>query len=157
MKQEVSTKMNNDRLTASFRQKSAGVSLFTIFLIGMYYAANLISLLPSSQPVPDGALSVVITTVVLIVVVESALQIVLFIGAGKIEHRTERDREIETQASWNAYIVLSAGVFATLASMFASFTPFEMGSTLLLAFLLAEIVKFSSQLTYYRRSQSDSN
>ena len=157
MKQEVSTKMNNDRLSASFRQKSAGVSLFTIFLIGMYYVANLMSLLPSSQPVPDGALSVVITTVVLIVIVESALQIVLFIGAGKIENRTELDDVIATQASRNAYVVLSVGVFAVFASMFAGFTPFQMGSTLLLAFLLAEIVKFGSQLVYYRRSQNDSN
>jgi len=46
---------------------------------------------------------------------------------------------------------LSVGVFATFASMFASFTPFEMGSTLLLVFLLAEIVKFASQLVYHRR------
>lgn len=88
MEQKISTKNKNVGLTASFQQKSAGVSLFTIFLIGMYYVANLISLLPSSQPVPDGALSVVITAVVLIVIVETALQIVLFIGAGKREsHR----------------------------------------------------------------------
>jgi hypothetical protein len=45
---------------------------------------------------------------------------------------------------------MAAGVFATFASIFAELTPFEMGSVLLLAFLLAEITKYGSQLFYYR-------
>jgi hypothetical protein len=152
MSQEVTNRRNQQTINAPFRVKSAGVSMVTILIIGMYYVANLISLLPSDEPVPDDALNVVITALVLIIVVEAALQIVLFIGAGQIEIRTERDDAIASRASRNAYIVLIVGVFATFGGMFARLTPFEMGSILLLAFLLAEIVKFASQIVYYQRS-----
>lgn len=151
MSQEITNRRNQQMINAPFRVKSAGVSLVTILIIGMYYVANLFSLLPSDEPVPDGALNLVITTLVLIIVVEAVLQIVLFIGAGRIEDRTGHDEAIASRASRNAYFVMIAGVFATLASMFAGFTPFEMGSLLLLALLLAEIVKFASQIVYYPR------
>ena len=109
----------------------------------------MVSLLPSAEAVPAGALGLAITSVVLIAVVEAALQIVLFIGAGRIE---ERDDTITAQSARNAYLVMTAGAFATFASMFAEFTPFEMGSLLLLTFLIAEIVEYGSQLIYYSRS-----
>ena len=139
-------------LNGPFRAKSAGVSLVVILIIGLYFVANAIALLPGDQAVPDGALSLVITTLVLVIVVESALQIVLFIGAGRIEARTTRDDSIAAQASRNAYHVLTVGVFVTFGSMLAGFTPFSMGSLLLLAFLLADLVKYASQVVYYRRA-----
>lgn len=142
----------NQQLNAPFRAKSAGVSLLTILTIGSYYVANVLTLLPSDESVPDGTLNLTITAIALVIFVEVVLQIVLFIGAGQIENRTERDEAIAAQASRNAYIVLTVGIFATFGSMFASFTPFEMGSILLTTFLLAESVKFASQLVYYRRS-----
>ncbi|MEO1439354.1 MAG: hypothetical protein AAFV33_03065 [Chloroflexota bacterium] len=139
-------------INAPFRAKSAGVSLVAILIIGLYYFANVISLLPSDENVPDGALGLAITAIVLIAVLEAALQIVLFIGAGRIEERTKRDDMIAARASRNAYLVMTAGVFATFASMFVEFTPFEMASLLLGAFLLAEIINFASQIIYYRRN-----
>lgn len=151
MSQEMENLMKHHAINAPFRVKSAGVSLVTILIIGMYYVANLISLLPSDEPVPDGALNLVITALVMIIIVEAALQIVLFIGAGRVEDRTERDEVIASRASRNAYIIMIVGVFATFGSMFASFTPFEMGSLLLIVFLLAEIVKFASQIVYSQR------
>ena len=152
MSQEVTNRSSRQTINAPSRVKSAGVSLVTILMIGMYYVANLISLLPSDEIVPDGALNLVITSLVLIIVVEAALQIVLFIGAGRIENRTDRGEAISSRASRNANAILILGVFATFGSMFIGFTPFEMGSILLLAFLLAEIVKFASQIVYYQRS-----
>lgn len=137
---------------APFRVKSAGVSLVVILAIGSYFIANLLTLLPSHEDVPDGALSLTLITIVLLAIVEATLQIVLFIGAGRIEDRSEQDESVTTKASRNAYHVLTAGTFATFASMFAGFTPFEMGSLLMSTFLLAEIVKFASQIVYYRRS-----
>jgi hypothetical protein len=47
---------------------------------------------------------------------------------------------------------MNIGVFATFASMFANFTPFEMGRLLMGAFFLAEITRFASQIMYYQRS-----
>lgn len=139
-------------INAPFRVKSAGVSLVTILAIGSYFIANLLTLLPSEQAVPDGALRLTLITIVLVAVVEAALQIVLFIGAGKVEDHTERDDAVAAKAARNAYLTLMVGAFATFASIFADFTPFEMGSLLMGAFLLAEIVKFASQIVYYRRS-----
>ena len=135
-----------------FRVKSAGVSLVVILAIGSYFITNLFTLLPSEQAVPDGAISLTLITIVLIAVVETTLQIVLFIGAGRFEDSSERDQTIVANASLNAYRVMTVGIFATFASMFADFTPFEMGSLLMGAFLLAETIKFASQIVYYRRS-----
>lgn len=139
-------------INVPFRVKSAGVSLVVILAIGSYFIASLFTLLPSEQAVPEGTLSLTIITIVLIAVVEATLQIVLFIGAGRVEDQTEQDHTATARAAHNAYLVLTIGAFATFASMFANFTPFEMGSLLMGAFLLAEIVKFASQIVYYRRS-----
>jgi hypothetical protein len=146
------TMNRQQEINAPFRAKSAGVSVVAILIIGLYYVANVVSLLPSEKAMPDGALGLAITAVVLIAVVETVLQIILFIGAGRIEERAERDNTIAALSARNAYLVMTVGVFSTFASMFAEFTPFEMGSLLLGAFLLAEVVKFASQLVYYRRS-----
>ncbi|NJL56616.1 hypothetical protein HC928_16730 [bacterium] len=145
-------KRGKQEINAPFRVKSAGVSLVIILAIGSYFIANLLTLLPSEQAVPDGALRLTLITIVLVAVVEAGLQIVLFIGAGRIEDPSERDTTVAAKASRNAYLVMTIGAFATFASMFAGFTPFEMGSLLMGAFLLAEIVKFASQIVYYRRS-----
>lgn len=139
-------------INAPFRVKSAGVSLVVILVIGSYFIANLLTLLPSDEAVPDSALSLTLITIALIAVVEAMLQIVLFIGAGRVDDQSERDQTVAAKASRNAHLVLTVGTFATFASMFADFTPFEMGSLLMGAFLLAEIVKFASQIMYYRRS-----
>lgn len=143
---------NQQEINAPFHIKSAGVSLVVILAIGSYFIANWLTLLPSEQAVPDGALSLTIVTIVLIAVVQATLQIVLFIGAGKIEEEAEQDKVVSAKAARNAYLVMNIGVFATFASMFADFTPFEMGGLLMGAFLLAEITRFASQIMYYRRS-----
>lgn len=154
MSQQTMNRICQQEINAPFRAKSAGISLIAVVIIGLYYFANIISLLPSEDNVPEGALGLAITAVVLIIVVQAMLQITLFVGAGRIEARTERDAAIAAGAARNAYLVMTTGVFATFASTFAGLTAFEMGSVLLLAFLLAETVKFASQLIYYRRRAS---
>ena len=121
-------------------------------MIGVYYFANMLELPASEEDLPDGAISLAITALILMIVAEVVLQIVLFIGAGKIEVRTARDDVVSARSARKAYLVLSAGVLITFSAMFARLSLFEMGNLLLLAFLLAEIVKFGSQLVYYRRS-----
>lgn len=140
------------QITAPFHVKSAGVSLIAIIIVGMYYFANLLNLPSGTQAVPAGAINLVISAVVIIIVIEVALQIVLFIGAGQIDELTEQDKTITVQASRNAYRVLTVGVMATFGSLFIGVTSFVMGNILLLFFLLAEIVKYSSQLWYTYRS-----
>ena len=149
---QTNLKRGTQEINAPFHIKSAGVSLVVILAIGSYFIANLLTLLPSEQAVPDGAISLTIITIVLIAVVQSGLQIVLFIGAGKIEEEAEQDKVVSAKAARNAYLVMNIGVFATFVSMFADFTPFEMGGLLMGAFFLAEITRFASQIMYYRRS-----
>lgn len=143
---------STQQINAPFRAKSAGVSLVATLLIGSYYGVNALALLPSDQAVPAGALPLALTATILFVVVETVLHIVLFIGAGRIAKLSERDTAVGLAARRNAYVTLTVGVFAALAAMFAGFTPFEMGSVLLLGFLLAEAVRFGSQVVYYLRT-----
>lgn len=152
MSQTTTEHRSQQTINAPFRVKSAGLSLIVILIIGAYYTSNMLAMLAGSEGTPDGALNLAITALVLFIVVEATLQIVLFIGAGRIEKRTQRDDIITARASRNAYIVLTVGVFATVAGMITGFSQFELVNVLLMAFLLAEIVKFGSQLLYYRRA-----
>lgn len=149
---QTNLKRSKQEINAPFHIKSAGVSLVVILAIGSYFFANWLTLLPGEQAVPDGAISLTIITIILIAVVQATLQIVLFIGAGKIEEEAEQDKAIGAKAARNAYLVMNIGVFATFASMFADFTPFEMGGLLMGAFFLAEITRFASQIMVYRHS-----
>lgn len=61
------------QITAPFHAKSAGVSLIAIMIVGIYYFTNLLNLQPNAQSLPAGALNLVISAVVIIVVIEVAL------------------------------------------------------------------------------------
>lgn len=152
MSQNQPYRSSTQQINAPFRAKSAGISLVAVLLIGSYYIVNALALLPSGQAVPDGALSLALTAMILLVIVESVLHIVLFIGAGRIEAHSERDTTVSLAAGRNGHVIVTASVFAAVVGMFAGFTPFEMGSVLLVGFLLAEAVRFGSQLLYYRRT-----
>ncbi len=143
---------SNQELNVSFRAKSAGVSLVVIFMVGVYYLVNMLGLLPSDEAPPDGALRLILTSAVLVTVIEIVLQIVLVIGAGKVETASEEEALISMQASRNAHLVLRAGVVIAFLILFAKATLFMIASTLLLAFFLAEIVRFGSQVFYYQRA-----
>ena len=147
---------NQQTINAPFHIKSAGISMTIIVLVAMYAVANLMPMLSSDAAIPQGGLSLVITTVVGVILLEIVLQIVLFIGAGRIEKRTAVEELISLKASRNAHLVLTAGSFAIIASMFLGLSAFEMGSGLLVVFLLAEVVKFASQIIYfYQSNQTD--
>lgn len=143
---------HHQQINAPFRAKSAAVSLVVILMISVYYFANALSMLPSGEAIPDGALRLAITAVVLVAVVEAVLHIVLFIGAGKTEERSERDTVIAARAARNAYFVMVVGALAAFGTVFGEFTAFEVGNVVLAALFLAEIVNYGSQVMYYRHS-----
>lgn len=148
--QEINHK-NEQEIHAPFHIKSAGVSLVAVIAISLYYFANVISLLPGEGGIPDGAIGLAINSVILTVVVVSVLQIVLFIGAGKIENLTAKDQTVSALSRRNAYVVLSVGGMITVGSMFYGFTPFEMANLLLLFFVIAEVIRLGSEIFYYQR------
>lgn len=144
---------STSQIAGSFRAKSAGVSLVAILMIGISYLVQVLVLLPGEQAVPVGALSLTLTAIVLIIVVETVFHIVLFIGAGRIEAYTERDGSIALVSRRNAHVVLTATVFAAVLAMFAGFTSFWMGCVLLIGFVVSEGVRFTTQLVCYRQAE----
>lgn len=153
MSQHCTRTIGKQSFHSLFRVKSTAISLIVTVIIGMYYFANVMPLLPSRDTLPDGAISLIFITVILSVVVQSSLQIVLFIGAGQIEDRTEQDKNVTTKSKRNAHFVLSTGIVLTIMSSITfGFTMFQMINSLLLAFLVAEVIKYASQLIYYRHN-----
>lgn len=147
----IQTEANTQEINAPFRAKSAGVSMIVIFMVVVYYIINALALLPSDKALPDGALSLIITSAVLVTILEIVLQIVLVIGAGKVEEYSERDALVNAKASQNAYHILRLGVVIAFLSLFGKATLFTLMSIIIVAFFLSEIVRFGSQIFYYQR------
>lgn len=129
---------------ATFRAKSAGVSLVVILGVGAYYLANLIA------GAGAGAAGLALSALVLVIVVESALQAALAIGAGGVPAAGERDRAAADHATRIAYPVLVAGALATFASWLLGAAPGLSAHMIALALVLAESVRLSAQLIAYR-------
>jgi hypothetical protein len=63
----------------------------------------------------------------------------------------ERDKLIELRATRIAYFILIFGVFLSIGSVLISTTPLITAHIVLFFFILAEVVKFITQLVYYRK------
>lgn len=79
---------------------------------------------------------------------------VLAISAGRVRAATQHDHAVVLRATRNAYGLLVVCVLAVFSSMFFGASAFMMAHAALLAFVLAEIVRFASQLFYYRQAAS---
>lgn len=145
-------------MSVSFREKSIGVSLVVIMAIAIYYFMNVFDLamrqgaFQAELILPEGALGLAITTLILIIVVEATLQTVLAVGAGQVPAATSKDHTVAAKAMRNAYWILTGGVVISFGSLFLNTSAFVMGNLLLMFFVIAELTKFVSQLVYYRRS-----
>lgn len=107
------------------------------------------------------ALGRLIAAVIAIIVIEIAYHIVLALES-KPEAKDERDILIESKAYRNAYVALSGGAFMVIGTVITGgllrdpaptriiVTPFMIVNLVLLFMVLAEIVKFVTQLLYYR-------
>ena len=141
----------------SFQLKSTLVSLMAITSIALFYAAHLWGMIENgaiaaaSEPLPPGFGGLVLTTLILIILVEALLQAVLAFGAGAVPRSTAHDRERATWAQRNGYGVLLAAVFAAFSSLFWNPSLFVMGNLLLLGVVLSEITKRLSIVVYRRR------
>lgn len=146
----------------SFRQKSAGISLFLIGSSAIYYGVKVAQMMQTTellgraetpQPMPTGFIPLVISIVVTLVIVEIVLQAVLAIWEGRVAKATAQDKAVALKATRNSYYLLVAGVMAVIASFFLGMSQFFTVNLLLSSFVLAEIIGFVSQLVYYRQAQ----
>ena len=155
MKQETMNRVNGSSLSASFQQKSAGLSLVITSSAACYFIASIWPMRAaalSSDAIPAGYGSLALTTLALMVVAQIVLQTVLVIGAGSAAPATAPEKMAALKARRNAYFVLMVGMLATVGSIFVeALTPFDTASLAILGFALAEIVQFASQLFYGRQ------
>ncbi len=144
----------------SHQEKSILGSLLAVVVVYGYYFASVLRDLSHPQ---FGAASVgrLIFAVVAFVVIETVYRIVLALES-KVEAKDERDILIACKAYRNAYFFLASGAFLVIACVIMAdlmsepaptrivMTPFLTVNLVLFFMALAELMKFVTQLFYYR-------
>jgi Ca2+/Na+ antiporter len=133
----------------SFREKSAWVTLFAILFVSALFAAHSPRL---SHPGPWD-FHALLACVAAFGVIEGIAFLVLRLRYPQ-EARTpldERERLINLKATrlFSGFYV--AGSFLAVLTLHHGATAIMIGYFVLLAFVIAEIVKYSARILYYRR------
>jgi hypothetical protein len=147
----------------SYQEKSILGSLAAIVVVYGYY---FVSVLRDGGGAGFGGRLVgrLMGTVILLVIIEIVYHITvavesLVLGSG-VEPKDERDILIESKAYRNAYFSLASGVFLSIGAIIwinlasdapaITFTPFATVNLVLFFMVIAEVVKYLTQLFYYR-------
>lgn len=131
----------------TFREKSLWVTLVSTVVIYVYYFWRAIQL-GDTDPGHLGELflRVVISMIVIQTVIQAALAI-----HRRPEARDERDRLIALVSTRNSYYVLTTGVWVALTVCAMSVATVWIAHAALLAIVVAEVTRCTTQLIYYRR------
>jgi hypothetical protein len=137
----------------SFHQKRALVSLIAIGIAAVGYAVNAWRFPPATllQAAPRLIGAAIGLTIMMILA-----HILLAIGAGSDEARRpadERDRMVRTAARRNAWWMMGFGLVLTIGLQFVSASPVLVVQAGAAAFILAELVRYGSELFYYRQAR----
>ena len=139
----------------TFQEKSLWASLLTtLILFGVYFVlAFQIILNPEVGDLPErfsiGALFTI--TVIVVIVIETVVHTVLAI-TNRPDIEDERAKLISLKATRNGALILAVGVWISFAGLaFTGYSSMLIAHVLLSSFILAEIVRFSSQLVYFQR------
>lgn len=140
--------MNN----LSFRELSALGSLVAVVVAYTLYFSRVFGVIAGGD-VPSGfeILAYGISIVGVLVAIEVAYHIVLGIRF-KDEPMDERDRLIAARADQGAYGVLAFGAVLVVGHLLMTDSTVIAAQFLLLAIVLAEIVKYAATIVLYRRS-----
>jgi hypothetical protein len=131
----------------SFREKSLWISLLSTVAVYVYYFWRALAV-GDRDPARAGMLFAMV--VVLLIAVQVVGHVALAVHR-RPEREDERDRRIATLAARNGYYVLMTGVWFGLGVAALSLGTFWYAHALLLAVVVAEVVKSGSQLVYHRR------
>ncbi len=154
MTQKILENNQSQTFTASFQQKSTGVSLVIVTVVAINYFVRAYELAQSGAAIPVGAGSLALTTIIFISIVAAVLQTVLVIGAGGVDNEPVPN-VVTHKANRNGYVVLVVGVLITFSTLFSNVTLYMMANVALLSFVIAEIVRLASQLVYWRWASAD--
>lgn len=139
----------------SYQEKSIAGSLIAMLVVYSYYFAAVLRNIGQSQFAGD-ALGRLIVAVVAIIVIEIVYHILLAMES-KPERKDERDILIESKAYRNGYFAYGTGAFLVMSLVIVAglahtlLTPFLVVNLVLLFMVLAEVVKFVTQLLYYHK------
>jgi len=136
----------------SYQEKSIAGSLIAMLVVYGYYFAAVLRHFGQI----GFAIGRLIFAVIAIIVIQIVYHIALALHA-KPERKDERDILIESKAYRNAYFAYGAGAFLVIGAVIAAgfaripVTPFLVVNGVLLFMVLAEAVKFVTQLLYYSK------
>lgn len=136
----------------SFREKSAWISFVTILLVfGAYFWV--IRQVLRGEVEYRAAFNVEVGLLVAFVLLEIVLHIAIAMQAPNEARapRDERERLIEMRATRVAFQVLVVGALAGVGTMHVTTSAWVMGQLVLLAVVVAELVRFGGQILYFRR------
>jgi hypothetical protein len=129
----------------SFREKSAVITILALLLTYGAYAVRVKSG-PMSTPEAVGFLSVVILAQVVIMIVAHIAVAVM----RRPEARDERDQVADLRGARNGYFALATGLVAAMWLALMGAPPLTLVNAMLGALVAAEVVRYGSQLVYYR-------
>ncbi len=136
----------------SFREKSAWISFMSILLIFGAYFRNVSQVSDGEVSVETG-FRIQVALLALFVAVELVGHLAIALQA-PTEARApgdERERLIEMKATRVAFPVLVIGALACVGMMHTTRSVWAIGQHVLLAVVVAELVKFGGQILYFRR------
>jgi hypothetical protein len=134
----------------SFREKSAWISFVSIAVVFGVYAWN-------SHQVFAPELTTAAKVAVLLLAAFVLLEVLLHVAVAlktpgdALARRDERERLIEMKATHMAFQVLVIGALASAGLMYVTRSAWAIGQHVLLAVVVAELVRFGGQILYYRR------
>ena len=146
----------------SYQEKSVLGRLVVTVLVFFYYCSRVYAYAAGDAVLSVDALwPLVVSIMVVVIIVEIVGDIIIAAVAGP-EQKDERDKLIDAMASRVAYLVLGVGAFIAVFHLilttlfglvYASplLRDFWTVNVLIFSITLAEVVKFSVQLVYYRR------
>ena len=135
----------------SSREKSAWISLVSIVLVsGFFFVHVPWFLMPSTSP--DLALGLVYCVIAL-AVIEIVAHIVVARRAPVEAQapRDERERQIDLNATRIAHYVYAVGSLLAISTLHLGANAVAIGYRVLLAFVIAEVVKHATRIVYHRR------
>jgi hypothetical protein len=136
----------------SFREKSAWVSFVTILAVFIPFFWNSYRQYQGAISGRD-AVSTAFTLLATFVVLEILLHVALAIRAPKEARspRDERERLIDLRATRVGFYVLLVGALASVGTVHLTSRAWVIQQVVLLAVVLAELVRFGGQIVLFRR------
>jgi divalent metal cation (Fe/Co/Zn/Cd) transporter len=136
----------------SFREKSAWISFFCLLAFGGFWLRNIIrvEVYHVRQANPMVAFFTLLGALIL---TEIVAHILIAVRDPK-EARTpkdEREKLIDLKATRVAFYVLMAGAWLSIGTLHLNFDRLRIADSVLGAIILAQLVKFATQVALYRR------